>query len=53
MIMLGIASKSVRQIVGRYCRLYEMGDEQNKDLSKIITNTVKQYKEVNNGIVKL
>ena len=43
--MLGITSKKVRLIVGRYCRLYEMTEEQNKDLSKMITNTSKQYKE--------
>jgi hypothetical protein len=46
MIMLGISSKNVRQIVGRYCRLYEMTDDQNRDLSKMITNTVKQYKDI-------
>jgi galactose-1-phosphate uridylyltransferase len=44
--MLGITSKNVRSIVGRYCRLYEMSEEQNKDLSKMITNTTKQYKEL-------
>ena len=44
--MLGVSSKNVRQIVGRYCRLYEMNDDQNRDLSKMITNTVKQYKEI-------
>lgn len=43
---LGITSKNVRTIVGRYCRLYEMSEEQNKDLSKMITNTSKQYKEM-------
>jgi len=46
MVMLGITSKNVRSIVGRYCRLYEMSEEQNKDLSKMITNTTKQYKEL-------
>ncbi len=46
MIMLGINSKDVRQIVGRYCRLFEMNDDQNRDLSKMITNTVKQYKDI-------
>jgi hypothetical protein len=46
MIMLGVNSKNVRQIVGRYCRLYEMNDDQNRDLSKMITNTVKQFKEI-------
>jgi hypothetical protein len=45
MVMLGITSKNVRLIVGRYCRLYEMTEEQNKDLSKMITNTAKQFKE--------
>lgn len=42
--MLGITSKNVRRIVGRYCRLYEMTENQNKDLSKMITNTTKQIK---------
>ena len=46
MIMLGISSKNVRQIIGRFCRLYEMNEEQNQNLSKMITNTVKQYKEI-------
>lgn len=45
MVMFGITSKNVRLIVGRYCRLYEMTEEQNKDLSKMITNTTKQFKE--------
>ncbi len=44
--MLGITSKSVRLTVGRYCRLYDMSDEQNRDLSKMINNTLKQYKEI-------
>lgn len=46
MIMLGISSQNVREIVGRFCKLYAMTDEQNRDLSKMITNTVKQYKEI-------
>lgn len=45
--MLGIPNKSVRRIVGRYCRLYGMSDDQNKDLSRMILNTVKQVKENN------
>lgn len=52
MIMLGISSKNVRQIVGRYCRLYEMNDDQNRDLSKMITNTVKQYKDISTNLSK-
>lgn len=44
MIMLSITSKNVRLTVGRYCRLYDMTEEQNKDLSKMINNTTKQYK---------
>ncbi len=44
--MLGVSSKSVRVIVGRYCRLYEMNEDQNKDLSKMITNTFRQYKDM-------
>lgn len=47
MLMLGTTSKNVRRIVGRYCRLYEMTEEQNKDLSKMISNTTKQLKELN------
>ena len=45
MLMLGCTSKSVRKIVARYCRLYEMSDDQNRDLSKMISNTTKQIKE--------
>jgi uncharacterized membrane protein YjjP (DUF1212 family) len=47
MIMLGTTSKNVRLTVGRYCRLHEMTEEQNKDLSKMITNTAKQFKDIN------
>lgn len=43
--MLGVTSRQVRVIVGRYCRLYEMSDDQNRDLSKMISNTAKQIKE--------
>ena len=46
MIMMGISSKNVRIIVGKYCRLLDMTDDQNKDLSKMITNTYKQFKEM-------
>ena len=45
MLMLGITSKNVRRIVGRYCRLFSMTDDQNRDLSKMISNTSKQLKE--------
>lgn len=45
MLMLGCTSKSVRRIVGRFCRLYEMSDDQNRDLSKMISNTTRQIKE--------
>lgn len=44
MIMLGITSKNVRKIVGKYCRLYEISEDQNRDLSKMISNTLKQSK---------
>lgn len=44
MVMLGITSKNVRLTVGRFCSLYDMSEEQNKDLSKMINNTLKQYK---------
>lgn len=44
MLMLGITSKNVRRIVGRYCRLYDMTEDQNKDLSRMISNTNKQIK---------
>jgi hypothetical protein len=46
MVMNNITSKNVRLTVGRYCRLYDMTEEQNKDLSKMITNTAKQFKEM-------
>ena len=51
MIMLGTTSKNVRLTVGRYCRLHEMTEEQNKDLSKMITNTAKQFKDINGKIM--
>lgn len=44
MLMLNMSSKNVRRIVGRYCRLYEMTEDQNRDLSKMISNTAKQIK---------
>jgi hypothetical protein len=44
MVMLGVTSKNVRMTVGRYCRLYEMTEEQNKDLSKMINDAIKKYK---------
>ena len=46
MLMLGIGSKNVRTTVGKYCRLYEMSEEQNKNLSRMITNTYRQYKDM-------
>lgn len=47
MLMLGITSKNVRIIVGRYCRLYDLTEDQNKDLSRMISNTNKQIKSLN------
>jgi len=44
MLMLGNSSKTVRQVVGKYCRLYELSEDQAKDLSKAISNTSKQYR---------
>ena len=44
MLMLGVSSRNVRVTVGRYCRLHEMSDSQNRDLSKMISNTTKIIK---------
>ena len=41
----------MRIIVGQYCRLYDMTEEQNKDLSKMITNTSKAFKETNRNMI--
>lgn len=46
MLLLGSSPKLVRQIVGRYCRLYELSEDQSKDLSKAINNSSKQYREM-------
>lgn len=45
MVMLGVLPKNVRLIVGRYCRLYELTEVQNKELSVMINDTEKQFKE--------
>ena len=47
MIMLGSSQKSVKMVVGRYCRLHGLGEEQNKVLSKTIGETLVIYKQFN------
>lgn len=53
MIMLGTTPKNVRMSIGRYCRLYNLGEEENKDLSKTISETWKVYKEMHGKESKL
>ena len=49
MIMLGTTPKNVKQSIGRFCRLYNLGEDENKDLSKTITETWKVYKDLHNS----
>lgn len=44
MILLGVSSKSVRQIIGWFCRLYGIPDDHNRDLAKTVTISSKKYK---------
>jgi hypothetical protein len=44
MIMLGVSAKIVKLTVGRYCRLYDLTEYQNLELSKMIKDTIKQFK---------
>jgi hypothetical protein len=50
MLILTIPSRNVRKIVGRYCRLYNTSDDQNQNLSKMISGTIKQMKDINNNL---
>ena len=43
-IMMGNSQKSVKMGVGKYCRLHGLGEEENKVLSKSITETLATYK---------
>lgn len=44
MIMLGSSQKVVKTIVGKYCRVYGLGVDQNKVLSKTISETLTTYR---------
>jgi hypothetical protein len=46
MIMLGLQVKQVRLIIGRFCRIYDIPEDQDRDLSRSIAATVKKYKEM-------
>ena len=46
MVLLGVGSKSVRQVIGWFCRLYGIPDDQNRDLAKTVSLAVKRYKEL-------
>jgi hypothetical protein len=50
MVILNIAPKNVRKIVGKYCRLYKTSDDQNRNLSKMISGTAKQMKDQNQNL---
>lgn len=45
MIMLGLPVKLVRSIIGCFCRLYDIPEDQDRDLSRSIAAAVKKYKE--------
>jgi hypothetical protein len=44
MILLGVSTKSVRQTIGWFCRLYSIPDDQNRDLAKTVSLSVKRYR---------
>lgn len=46
MILLGVPSKEVRETVGWYCRLYEIPDDQNRDLARTVNASMKIYKQM-------
>lgn len=46
MILLGVGSKVVRQIMGYFCRLYGVPEDRNRDLSRTVTMAVKKYQEM-------
>ena len=45
MIMLGLPVKLVRMIIGRFCRIYDIPEDEDRDLSRSIGVAVKKYKE--------
>lgn len=46
MILLGVSSKAVRQMIGYFCRVYNVTEDRNRDLSKTISQSVKKYQEL-------
>lgn len=46
MILLGVPSKEVRQSVGWFCRLYDIPDDQNRDLARTVNASMKIYKQM-------
>lgn len=46
MIMMGVPVKQVRLIIGKFCRVYDIPEDQDRDLSRSIAAAVKSYKEI-------
>lgn len=46
MVMMGMEVKQVRLVVGKFCRLYDISEEEDRDLSRSIAAAVKAYKEL-------
>jgi hypothetical protein len=44
MIMLGLPVKQVRLIIGKFCRIYDIPEDQDRDLSRTIAAAVKSFK---------
>jgi len=52
MVMLGLPSKVLRPIAGKYFELYNLDEQQSKHLSDTLRYAFNQYKEIN-GIKEL
>lgn len=47
MVMLGLNSRTLRTIAGRYFELYNLDEDQSKHLSETLRYAFKQYREIN------
>lgn len=47
MVMMGLPTKIVRPIAGKYFELYGLDEEQSKHLSDTLSYAIKQFKELN------
>jgi hypothetical protein len=47
MVMLGLPSRTLRTIAGRYFELYNLDEEKSQHLSDTLSYAFKQYREIN------